>query len=98
MSFVVVADWPWPLAFGAGAILLLLARTLWRRKTGGSGEQLPAAPGVGLLGVTFGAAALIIRGTPESLWAGPALGVVASVSTYAYLRRLADRDGRASSS
>lgn len=98
MSFVVVADWPWPLAFGAGAILLLLARTLWRRKTEGSGEQLPAAPGGGLLGVTFGAAALIIRGTPESLWAGPAVGVVASVSTYAYLRRLADRDGRASSS
>ena len=44
LSVVAVADWPWPLAFGAGAILFLVARTLWRRKTEGAGSSCPQHP------------------------------------------------------
>ena len=93
LAVVAMADRPWPLIIGAVFILFMLLKGLRRQRNGSHEERLPPAPGAGLLGVTFGAAALVIHGTAGALWAGPALGVAAFASTYAYLRRLGNSPG-----
>jgi hypothetical protein len=92
LAAVAMTDWPWPPIVGAGFAVLILVQFLRRGPTGAN-ERLPAAYGVGLLGATFAAAALIIRGTPAAVWAGPALGVIAFAGALAYLRRSQDSTG-----
>ena len=89
LSVVAMADWPWPLIMGAAFILFGVLHGLRYRQVGRNvqGKLATASPGVGVVGGIFGAAAILLSGTPIAIWAGPLLGVVTVLGMYLYLHR-----------
>jgi hypothetical protein len=89
LSVVAMAHWPWPLIMGAAFILFGVLHGLRYRQVGRNvqGKLATASPGVGVVGGIFGAAAILISGTPLAIWAGPLLGVVTFLGMYLYLHR-----------
>jgi len=89
LSVVAMAEWPWPLIMGAAFILFGVLHGLRYRQVGRTvqGKLATASPGVGVVGGIFGAAAILIHGTPVALWAGPLLGLVTFLGMYLYLHR-----------
>lgn len=89
LSVVAMAEWPWPLIMGAAFILFGVLHGLRYRQVGRNvqGKLATASPGVGVAGGIFGAAAILIHGTPVAIWAGPLLGVVTFLAMYLYLHR-----------
>ena len=89
LSVVAMAHWPWPLIMGAAFILFGVLHGLRYRQVGRNvqGKLATASPGVGVVGGIFGAAAILLSGTPIAIWAGPLLGVVTFLGMYLYLHR-----------
>ena len=89
LSVVAMADWPWPIFMGGAFILFAVLHGLRYGQVGRKiqGKLATANPGVGIVGGTFGAAALLIHGTPFAIWAGPVLGGVTFFAMYFYLHR-----------
>ena len=89
LSVVAMAHWPWPLIMGAAFILFGVLHGLRYRQVSRNvqGKLATASPGVGVVGGIFGAAAILISGTPLAIWAGPLLGVVTFLGMYLYLHR-----------
>ncbi|MFD0047020.1 hypothetical protein ACFVGV_17700 [Pseudarthrobacter scleromae] len=89
LSVVAVAEMPWPLIMGGAFILFAVLHSIRHRQIGRKiqGKLATASPGVGVVGAVFGAAAVLIHGTPIALWAGPLLGVIAFLGMYLYLHR-----------
>jgi hypothetical protein len=89
LSVVAMADWPWPLFMGGAFILFGVLHSIRYRQVGRKvqGKLATASPGVGVVGGIFGAAAVLIRGTPVAIWAGPLLGVFTFLGMYLYLHR-----------
>ncbi|OAE00737.1 hypothetical protein [Arthrobacter sp. OY3WO11] len=89
LCVVAMADWPWPLFMGGAFILVVVLHSVRYRQVGRKihGRLATAGPGVGVLGSIFGAGALLVRGTPVAIWAGPLLGVIAFLGVFLYLQR-----------
>jgi heme A synthase len=89
LSVVAVAEMPWPLIMGGAFILFAVLHSIRYRQLGRKiqGKLATASPGVGVVGAVFGAAAVLIHGTPIALWAGPLLGIIAFLGMYLYLHR-----------
>lgn len=89
LSVVAVAEMPWPLIMGGAFILFAVLHSIRYRQLSRriQGKLATASPGVGVVGAVFGAAAVLIHGTPIALWAGPLLGVIAFLGMYLYLQR-----------
>ncbi|WP_314194747.1 hypothetical protein [uncultured Arthrobacter sp.] len=89
LSVVAMADWPWPLFMGGAFILFAILHSIRYRQVGQKveGKLATASPGVGVVGGIFGAAAVLIHGTPVAIWAGPLLGVITFLGMYLYLHR-----------
>ena len=91
LSVVAVAEMPWPLIMGSAFILFAVLHSIRYRQVGRKiqGKLATASPGVGVVGAVFGAAAVLIHGTPIAFWAGPLLGAVVFLGMYLYLQRFA---------
>lgn len=89
LGVVAVAEMPWPLMMGGAFILFAVLHSIRYRQLGRKiqGKLATASPGVGVVGAVFGAAAVIIHGTPIALWAGPLLGIISFLGMYLYLHR-----------
>ncbi len=87
VSVVAMADWPWPLLMGGAFILVVVLHRQVGRKT--QARPATAGPGAGVIGSIFGAGALLVRGTPVAIWAGPLLGAIAFLGVFLYLQRFA---------
>lgn len=89
LSVVAMADLPWSIIMGAAFILFAVLHGIRYRQVGRKvqGKLATANPSVGIVGGTFGAAAILIHGTAFAIWAGPLLGVVTFLAIYLYLLR-----------
>lgn len=89
LSVVAMAEWPWPAFMGAAFVLFAVLHSIRYRQLSRKiqGKLATANPSVGVVGGVFGAAAILIRGTPIAIWAGPLLGVVTFLAMYPYLQR-----------
>jgi hypothetical protein len=89
LSVAAMADWPWPLLMGGAFILFVVLHSFRYRQVGRKiqGTLATASPGVGVAGSILGAGALLVRGTPVAIWAGPLLGVIAFLGMFLYLQR-----------
>jgi hypothetical protein len=89
LSVVAMTDWPWPLFMGAAFVLFAVLHSIRYRQLSRKiqGKLDTANPSVGVVGGVFGAAAILIHGTPIAIWAGPLLGIVTFLAMYLYLHR-----------
>lgn len=89
LSVVAMAEWPWPLIVGAAFILFGVLHGRRYRQVGRNvqGKLATASPGAGTVGGIFGAAAILLHGTPVAIWAGPLLGLLTFIGMYLYLYR-----------
>ena len=89
LSVAATADWPWPFLMGGAFILFVVLHSYRYRQVGRKiqGTLATASPDVGVAGSVLGAGALLVRGTPVAIWAGPLLGVIAFLGMFLYLQR-----------
>ncbi|UOD80707.1 hypothetical protein [Paenarthrobacter ureafaciens] len=91
LALVTAIEWPWPwllTIFGALLVFLVIHAWLYGQLGRAPFKDLDAGKDSGLAILTiFPVLALLVRGSPVALWAGPALGVIACAVSYVCLKK-----------
>ncbi|WP_136609314.1 hypothetical protein [Sinomonas albida] len=89
LSVFTLAPDSWPLVFVMAALLFLIVQAAYYGQIGRKiqGTFATATPGVGLLAMTGGAIAILLRGSQAAYWAGPLLSVAGFVAMFFFLNR-----------